>query len=188
MKQIFNLKIFEDVPTLLKPADYVDILLFLINKKLTLRLAFNESKSYNEVISWCKKYKFHYIISKSGFMYISKKYLLAWITMKCDDSTYNHTLILGLLLGYPLCCSRKVASIGELEIDNYENELISNNSFEEPYNIINPKGYIYGYSFISHVPCCASCNKSLKIAEKAYKVVKQNKDNPKFSIWKEYWF
>lgn len=184
----FNLKAFEELTTfMLKPSDYVDLLLYLSRLKSCVRLGYNNNEVYKKMIYWCKNNNFSFIISEEGFMYISKNYLIAWLAKVIDNSTWNHTLLLGLIFGYPRCCSKKVASIGENNIDNYEKELLMNNKFNAPFDIINPQGYTNGYSLISHIPCCSKCRKSLKIANKIYKIVNKYKDSPSFQNWKNHW-
>lgn len=187
MKHLFNISAFENLPTTLKPSDYVDFLLFLANEKPCLRLGYNQSDIYLEMIAWCKAYKMSYVISKAGFMYISKCFPLANIAKIVDDSTISHTYIFGKILGYPSCCSKRIAMIGERNIDDFEKEFVSNSNFQAPYNIINPKGYIDGYSLISHIPCCTTCKRSLAKARVTYNVILKYREHPAFSKWKNHW-
>ena len=182
------LKMFEELPKDLKPADYIDLLLFLLKEKPCVRLGNNSLRTYKNVAIWCENNDIDYIISKEGFMYISFSWLCANITQIVDDSVFNHTYLLGKLLGYPTCCSKKIANIGETNIDSYERHLISNCKFLKPYDLISPKGYLEGYSLISHIPCCTTCKESLRIAEKVYNVININQNNPMFEKWKLYWF
>lgn len=188
MNDSFNLKAFEKLPATLKPSDYVDFLLFFLREKPCIRLGVNQNSVYQEMAQWCKENRLSYVISHGGLMYISKYKLLAWLANVVDDSMIDHAFLLGKILGYPMCCSKKVASIGERNIDEYEKTLVQNNSFHSPYHIINPQGYLCGYSLISHIPCCANCKKSLKKASKAYKVVEKYKEHPAFQRWASHWF
>ena len=187
MKHSFNLKAFENLPTTLKPSDYVDFLLFLAHEKPCLRLGYNQTDVYLEMIAWCKTHKLAYVVSEAGFMYISKYFPLAYIAKVVDDSTISHTYIFGKILGYPSCCSKRIATIGESNIDKFKKEFVSSSDFRAPYHIINPEGYIDGYSLISHIPCCATCKRSLKKASATYKVILKYGDRPAFSKWRNYW-
>lgn len=187
MKCSFNLEAFESLPKTLKPSDYVDFLLFLAHEKPCLRLGYNQLDVFLEMITWCKAHKLSYVVSDAGFMYIAKYFALAYIARVIDDSTMSHTYILGKILGYPSCCSKRMAAIGESNIDDFEKEFVSNSSFQAPYHIINPEGYVDGYSLISHIPCCTTCKWSLKKASIVYKVILEHNDRPAFSKWKEYW-
>lgn len=188
MNNTFNLKAFESLPFTLKPSDYVDFLLFLLREKPCIRLGFNQAAVYQEMIYWCKDNHLTYIVSKEGFMYISKYRTLAWLAKVVDDSTISHAFLLGKILGYPTCCSKKVASMGECGIDEYEKELVNNNLFQAPYHLTNPQGYVEGYSLISHIPCCTNCNESLRKATKAYKVIEKYSEHPAFYRWTTHWF
>lgn len=187
MKHSFNLKAFECLPTTLKPSDYVDLLLFLAHEKPCLRLGYNQPDVYLEMITWCREHNLSYVVSQAGFMYISKYFVLAYIAKVIDDSTLSHTYIFGRILGYPSCCSKHIAMIGERNIDYFEKQFVSNSDFHPPYNIINPKGYIEGYSLISHIPCCTTCKKSLKKASNIYNIILKYSEHPAFSRWKSYW-
>lgn len=188
MKKKFNLKAFETLPKNLKPSDYVDFLLFLAHEKPCLRLGNNQSSVYQDVLAWCKENRFAYVVSKAGFMYISHNLFLAVVAKIVDDSTFSHTYIFGKILGYPDCCSKRIAEIGESLIDEYEKELVTNADFQEPYHIINPKGYIEGYSLISHIPCCETCRRSLEKATSVYQVILKYKEHPSFEKWRKHWF
>ncbi len=188
MHNSFNLRAFEKLPTTLKPSDYVDFLLFFLREKPCIRLGANQESVYQEMTQWCKENNLSYIISSDGLMYIAKHKILARIANIVDDSIIDHAFLFGRLLGYPACCSKKIASIGEGNIDEYEKMLVQNSSFCPPYHITNPQGYLYGYSLISHIPCCTNCKESLKKASKAYKVIEKHKEHPAFYRWTKHWF
>lgn len=184
---MFNLKAFELLPNSLKSSDYVDFLLLLNNDKHCVRLGFNDTKVYSKLAKWCKTFNFSYIVSSAGYMYVSKHKIIAYLAKMLDDSTFNHTLFLGIVLGYPLCCSCKMASVGENHIDEYEKNFIKFAKFQNPYNLINPIGYTSGYSLISHIPCSNKCISSLKIAKHTYQIICQHKNNKVFLKWKDNW-
>lgn len=188
MNNTFNLKAFENLPTTLKPSDYVDFLLFFLREKPCIRLGVNQESVYEEMAQWCKENNLICIVSHAGLMYISKLKILAWLAKIVDDSIVDHTFLFGKILGYPVCCSKKIASIGERRIDEYEKILVQNESFDAPYHITNPQGYVYGYSLISHVPCCTTCKKSLEKASKVYGVIEKYKEHPAFQRWGSHWF
>lgn len=187
MKKSFDLRAFESLPTTLKPSDYVDFLLFCMHKKHCVRLGKNSSQTYHEMITWCNNHNLAYIVSASGYMYIARNKPLAWLAKIADDSLSNHTYFFGKLLSYPSCCSKKLANIGENKIDAFEKELVEQNKFAPPFNLINPEGYVKGYALISHIPCCSECKKSLKLAQNVYRVISDHKEHPSFKCWVNYW-
>ena len=185
MNNRFDIKAFEALPVDLKNNDYIDLLLFLIQQKPNIRLGKNTFKVYNSMKKWCNKFGYKFIISSSGYMYISRKLLLAKLTQLVDDSLLEHSEILGLLLGYPQCCRKKIKTIGENNIDEYEKQLCKH-GFTKPYHLINSSSYTKGYALISHVPCCNNCNESLRIAKKALKIIRQYKSYPWMRRWSMY--
>lgn len=184
-KTAFNIKAFEDLPTDLKNNDYTDLLLFLISLKPNIRLGKNSKAAYNNMKKWCVKYRFKFIISSSGYMYISRHIAFAKLTQIVDDSLFEHSEMLGILLGYPKCCRKKIKTIGEQNIDAYEKKLCKN-GFSKSYHLIDSSSYIKGYALISHVPCCNNCSESLMIAKKALRVIRQYKSHPCMRRWSMY--
>ena len=97
----------------IKPSDYVDMLLLINGDKPCVRLGNNSLDIYGQVTTWCKKHKYYGFVSRENLYYVTKSMLLARIARRIDDSTFRHTFILGRLLGYPSCCCRKIAAVGE---------------------------------------------------------------------------
>ncbi len=149
----------------------VDILLFLLGLKLCVRTKLkpfqNELKPIEE---WCKQFKLHFEKSTDGFIYIAKDQELLHLVNSVDHSHHPHEEELGRLLGYPTCCYRKIAEVGEMQIDSFENWLISQ-PFTGTFKLINPYAYREGKAFISHVPCSPSCSPSLEIAKKVVSIL-----------------
>lgn|GEM_PF-1592108 len=181
-KTNFDIDSFNSLPDNLKNNDYIDMLLFLIHLKPNVRLGKNHVTAYNNMKKWCRTNGYKYIISSSGYMYISRLFISAKITQIVDDSMWKHSDLLGTLLGYPKCCRRKIKEIGEQNIDEYERRLCSN-GFKKPYHLINSSTYTKGYALISHVPCCNNCKESLLIARQALRVINYYKEYPCMKRW-----
>lgn len=187
MKKSFNINRYNNIPKGLKKADYVDLLLFQIGLKPCVRLGSTDKRAVTQMKLWCKQNKYKFCLTNENYFYISKYKLIAYITMKVDNSFFEHTYLLGRLLGYPKCCCKKIKEIGEVNIDFWEKEFCKQSVFSGEYKLINPEGYINGESFISHIPCSDSCKASLKIAKTVFSVVNDNKDYDCFDLWKK-WF
>lgn len=183
----FNITAFINLPKNLKKSDYIDLLLFLCNLKKSIRLGNNNFDTYLVMKNWCDKYNFSYTISSSNLMYISKFKILCLITQLIDDSSFNHSYILGRILGYPKCCCKKIALVGEKNIDNFEADLFNSSELSTPYELINSSYYTDGTALISHVPCSHSCEESLKIALKAKKVITRHREFKEMSTWINFW-
>lgn len=183
----FNIVAFDSLPDVLKKSDYVDFLLYLNKEKPCIRLGKNKNFVYKELIDWCYKFNHSYVISKSGLMYISKHKIIAIFTMHIDDLSIPHELLLGKLLGYPICCSKKIMSVGEMNIDQFEQELVKSNEFIGKYKYINPTYYTRGLSLISHVPCSCQCQASLRIAKRSLSVINHYKEHSKLKELHKFW-
>lgn len=186
MKSEFNIEAYRNLPVSLKKSDYVDFLLFINYDKPCVRVGSNSKNVYDELNVWCQKYKYSFRLSKSGLVYISRNRFLGILAQKADDSLFPHTIIFGLLLGYPLCCCRKIKAVGEKNIDEYEKNVMSEMEkyFVEPYDKIKPHHYIEGAAFISHIPCGPQCKRSLKIANRSLCVIKKYKGETCMKGWK----
>ncbi len=184
---MFDIDAFSSLPISLKDSDYVDLLLLLSGLKKAVRIGNNSVKIYNEMSFWCKRFKYVDTVSCSGWMYISRYACFSKFVSAIDDLRFSHSYILGLVLGYPSCCSRQIADIGEQFIDKWEKNLVNSGNFNGDYSLINPGGYLAGNSLISHVPCSCKCEKSLVIAKSALKIIKAYRNYDCMSRWQK-WF
>ena len=101
----------------------------------------------------------------NDFFYLSRSLDTVLKASELDHSPIPHENNFGFLMGYPHCCCKKIASLGEYNIDAYESKLIQE-PFREEFVLINPSKYRLGSSFIAHVPCSTQCTSSLEIAKK----------------------
>jgi hypothetical protein len=99
-----------------------------------------------------------------------------------DNRSIPHEYELGLLLGYPHCCARAVAHLGEGYIDQLEDDC-KYWAFENDYRLINPIGYHAGKAFIAHLPCSSHCNQSLAIGIAAYSRYRAWRHHPAMKTW-----
>lgn len=115
--------------------------------------------------TWCSEFNLFFERSTDDFLYIASDQEILQKANALDHSYDPHEEKLGELLGYPACCCRKIAAVGEMQIDAFEDWLITQ-SFNGPFKLIRPHGYREGKAFISHVPCSTSCFDSLNLAKK----------------------
>lgn len=184
MNRTFDVNQFENLPQSLCKSNYIDILLFLCGHKPVVRFLYSNTKIKNEIIQWCNRYNYSFALFNDHMIYISKFIILAYLAKFIDNAKFKHEYIFGLLLGYPKCCCRKISSIGEENIDAYEETMKNSRIYQSDFKFINPKGYIEGSALISHIPCSTECKKSLEIAKAALLIIHQNTENPAFSLWK----
>lgn len=98
-----------------------------------------------------------------GFVVLSRCQLLSRRILTLDRSLGDHTHALGRALGYPACCCRAAARIGDQGLDGWARE-IGSRRFIGRFKAIDPTGYQKGKALISHVPCSERCLPSLSMA------------------------
>lgn len=160
----------------------VDLILLLIGMKPCLRTRVVKNfLEKNAMESWCRKYTYDFLFV-GDFFYLSKDMNMLLLAAELDHSAVPHENQFGLLMGYPPCCIKKIAMVGECNIDHYEEGLI-NEIFEGQFNFINPSKYREGLAFISHVPCSTTCSYSLRIALQLANFLSLNIEFRPFKNW-----
>src|SRR3546814_12102422 len=86
--------------------------------------------------------------------------------MSIDRERGNHTAHLGLMLGYPRCCARAAARVGESSLDTWAAGL-TRRRFLGRFTAIQITGYRQGRALISHIPCSPNCLASLLLARRS---------------------
>jgi hypothetical protein len=174
---------FKNLPDGLCKSNYIDLLLFLCGLKPAVRFILTNPETKQEMILWCNENKFHPVFQENRIIYISKNAFFSCIVRFVDNMSCNHEYLLGLLLGYPRCCCKKISSVGEGNIDVLEKIMSNPDEYCDEFKLINPAGYTAGLAYISHIPCSTKCKKSLKIAKIVSRVVCENKSNRTFAQW-----
>jgi hypothetical protein len=182
-EQNFPIQIFESLPSNLDNSNYIDFLLFLAGLKPALRI---KCKDYfkNALTKWCENYSFSFMISPEKYIYIARNMYMVNLIRKIDDLCIPHEYELGILLGYPECCSKNIQLVGEENIDKWEEQFVKQSIFVGEYKLINPEGYKDGYALISHIPCSSKCKFSLAIAKSAWSIIEQYLSHSYFRRWK----
>lgn len=98
-----------------------------------------------------------------GFVVFSRCQLLSRQILILDRSRGDHTYALGRAFGYPRCCCRAAACVGDEGLDRWARE-VGSRRFIGRFKAIDPIGYQRGQSLISHVPCSERCLPSLSMA------------------------
>lgn len=161
----------------------VDLILFLLGLKPGLRSKLIKSGiNFISFQQWCSQSRYFFEIDSEEFIYIAKNNYLLIKLKKWDHCYQPHEEHLGKLLGYPSCCCKKIAEIGEMNIDAFEAAFVRQ-PFSGAFQLINPLGYREGTAFISHVPCSSNCLQSLKQAEKLANFLLRNKTEKLFEPW-----
>src|SRR5690242_13707466 len=101
---------------LLRPSALVDFLLLLACNKPAVRICAPEKAALRGVQQWCRFNHLDFESDEDGFVCIAWKSGAAQTILAIDRSLESHEFPLGIALGYPRCCCRKVARVGEKNI------------------------------------------------------------------------
>jgi hypothetical protein len=86
--------------------------------------------------------------------------------LEVDRSAEPHTLQLGLLLGYPVCCARAAAHAGEENIDHHAARLGAECDRQHARHL-DPREYLAGIALVPYVACTPRCASALQHARAA---------------------
>lgn len=151
------------IPDWLPNSAITDVAQLLKAVRPAIRL--QVGKQNREVRRWARRLGLFASIDAEGYAALSRNPSLARRIMDLDRRPGRHTLALGTLLGYPVCCSRAAARVGDEGIDR-RHEIISARRFHGRFSAIDPTGYAEGDALISHVPCSHRCIASLTLAKR----------------------
>jgi hypothetical protein len=149
------------LPGWLPPSAVTDVTLVLHGHKPAARVSVGGRGG--ELRRWARRHGLFTSVDADGFAAISRDPATARRAIDLDRRPGRHTLALGTMLGYPPCCSRAAARVGDEGIDR-RHEAITTRRFHGRFRAIDPSGYLEGGSRISHVPCSPRCLPSLRMA------------------------
>jgi hypothetical protein len=162
-----------------------EIIYLLHDLKLVVRQGFYEQE-LDKVVQFCSEHKLFFVkssfkiklmetdfvnkaeripLDKKGMIliYISKSEQLANLASYYE--LINNHEMLGLLLGYPSCCTNYF--VNNFSENNPNPEIISKN----PYLDISKRNL--DQAIISHFPCSSDCQESVKLAQQYLRILKK---------------
>jgi hypothetical protein len=151
------------LPAWLSPSAAIDVTHLLRGMKPAMRLVVGPRGK--ELRQWARRHGLFTSLDADGYAVVSRLPSTARRVMDLDRRPGRHTLALGILLGYPPCCSRAAAAVGDEGIDAWQ-KTVSARGFHGRFHAIDPSGYTGGTSLISHVPCSHRCAASLALASR----------------------
>lgn len=151
------------LPPWARPSLAVDLAQLLTGLRPAIRTEIPTQVAPWIVRSWARRHGCYLVLDRDGFAVLSHKGVLARRIMTVDRELSDHTVALGRMLGYPLCCSRKAGEIGELGLDAWAASR-SQSCFIGRFRYINPQKYHQGAAWISHIPCSPHCIASVRRA------------------------
>lgn len=154
----------ELVPDWLPSSAAAEIAQLLNGAKPVARLHVGLRKA--ELRRWARRLGLFTSSDADGYAALSRFPATARRVIDLDRRPGRHTHALGALLGYPSCCSRAAARVGDEGIDDLHS-LIAARRFLGRFRLIDPRGYAQGKALVSHVPCSHRCVASLSLAMRA---------------------
>lgn len=149
------------LPGWLPPSAVTDVTLVLRGHKPAARVSVGPRGG--DLRRWARRQGLFTSVDAEGFAAISRDAATARRVIDLDRRPGRHTLALGTMLGYPPCCSRAAARVGDEGIDR-QHAAIATRRFYGRFLAIDPSGYADGSSRICHVPCSPRCLPSLRMA------------------------
>ena len=149
------------VPDWLPASARVDLTLLKTGLKPAARIYVGTRAK--DLRRWGRRHGYYVSSDCDGYAVLSRLASVARRTLEIDRRPGRHTAALGHWLGYPSCCNRAAARVGDEGIDEYQRLLVGRR-FRGNFALIDPSGYITGRALLAHVPCSNFCAFSLKIA------------------------
>jgi len=146
------------IPEWLAPSARTDLSWLLSNRRSVVRL--HVGRQQLALRRWARRHGLFASADADGYVAISREAIHARRVIDLDRRPGRHTHALGLLLGYPRCCSRSIDRFGDEGIDA-RHAVLSGRRFHGQFRAIDPTGYLAGQAYISHVPCSHRCSFSL---------------------------
>lgn len=152
------------LPVWFKPSAAIDLAQLWFCIRPVMRTEPAQPVDHDRVRRWAERYRFFPVLDNDGFLVLSRTPCLSRRLLDLDRSPGNHTFALGRILGYPYCCCRKAATVGDAALDALAGRFRSDD-FLGRFKMISPLGYHDGRALVSHIPCTPRCMPSLKMAE-----------------------
>ncbi len=168
------------LPPWLKPSARTDILHLAAKIRPAIRTELTVPVRQEVVRIWMRHLGWYIAIDRDGFLVVARSSTLARKILAIDRDDSSHTFRLGRELGYPTCCCRAAASVGEQNLDSWALAL-SQRSFIGRFRLIDPIHYREGNALVSHIPCSPFCQASLQMAEATLAALR--KTNPPLPIF-----
>jgi hypothetical protein len=150
-------------PSWMRSSAAVDLAQLIGRIRPVVRSEFAGAADHAGARRWARRHGFYLAADGDGYFVLGRQGMAVRRTLRLDARAGRHVIALGLLLGYPRCCSIAAGRRLEEEIDRWA-ESISRRPFVGLFRLIDPAGYRAGKARISHVPCSARCCASLRMA------------------------
>jgi len=143
----------------------VDLLQFCSTDKRVIRSKMRSGygSPRDSLQAWATRFDLFILFDEDGYFFVADDASDAVHARDLDRSNHPHECEFGDLLGYPPCCYKSVASVGEENIDALATLQLAW-EFDGQFQLIDTKSYTSGQSLICHLPCTPNCKPSLDLA------------------------
>lgn len=169
----------------LPSSAWVDFLHLAARQKTVLRTYICDDRSLEAVKLWCLSHGLCIVWDDFRFICVGFNEAEALTVMALDKQPGPHAFELGLALGYPECCCKFVARLGESQIERLDHQTTTW-VFQGDYRLISPACYSAGTSLICHIPCSPTCAVSLQQAQAVLAYLRVNKNEPFAERWRKW--
>lgn len=123
--------------------------------------------------------------SDGSYVVLAREEPRAREVLAVDRCAEPHEFELGLLLGYPYCCAKYAAEVGEQHLDSPALSGGREGSADERETgrLIDVSRYRDGIALISHIPCSSGCEPSQLLAAASAQYVRATASDEE-STWK----
>lgn len=149
------------VPSWLPPSAVTDIDLLILGLKPAAR--FHVGGRRHETRRWARARGLFCSMDRDGYAVLSRSGSTARRVLEVDRRPGRHAIALGRMLGYPECCCRAAARVGDEGIDALC-DAVAARRFRGRFEGIDPGAYRTGQALLSHVPCSPICEASAVLA------------------------
>ena len=151
----------DGIPTWLPKSAATDLSMLVLGMKPAVRLRVGTRRT--EIRRWSRRHGLFACSDRDGYVVLSRSAMTARRTLDLDRRPGRHTVALGVMLGYPGCCSRAAARVGDEGIDALHARAVLR-PYRGRFALISPERYLDGGALLSHVPCSNVCRASLALA------------------------
>lgn len=151
----------DGIPAWLPKSATTDLSMLVLGMKPAARLRVGMRQA--DIRRWSRRHGLFASSDRDGYVVLSRSAMTARRTLDLDRRPGRHTVALGVMLGYPSCCSRAAARVGDEGIDALHARA-ARRPYRGRFALISPERYLDGGSLLSHVPCSNVCRASLALA------------------------
>lgn len=179
-----NVFLWEAIPwEYLPPSAKVDLGLWIFGYKDALRIIPINGGLKNTKHTVKRLFPHAETIVHKDSLYMGNNKQHCHLVKSLDWLPSTHGEKLGILLGYPSCCSKYIAQFPETLIDSIAAWQNADLTGIKPH-LLDISEYPHGVCLLSHIPCSLHCQASLTISFNFLKNIAATHGGKNFQCWK----